>query len=528
MAKTDAEYIAYHAAGTCEEDKHHVGYGSERAFEMVPGALVWATLISAVLFSYLEPIWVMHFIILFDLFWTFRVSYFVVLLFISWRKHVKALKTDWWALVKDIEGRREIWHVVLLPMVNEDIHIVRNTLESIRTSTYPTDERFVVVLGGEARKPEPFLSQAETLKKEFGGAFTEFIVTQHPDGVPGEEIGKGSNIHYMGHKVQEWFDERGVPYEKVILSSFDVDTVVHPEYFSCLTYKYLTHPNPTRSSYQPITLYNNNIWDAPSAVRVAAFGTTFWLMSELSRPERLFTFSSHSMPLKALVDVGFWERDIVSEDSRIFLQCMLRYDGDYHVTPIHLPVSMDACMGESYAKSLVNLYKQQRRWAWGVEHFPYLMGKFRDNPRIPLKKKAWYIFTVMEGMYTWATVPLLIFVLGYLPLWLAPDAAREAVFYQNTPHILETLMQLSLIGVFVSALLGFALLPPRPKGIGRHTWLIMVLQWALVPFTFVIFGSFPAIDAQTRMMFGNYLGYNLTEKKRKGASAAPSAPSGSS
>jgi hypothetical protein len=150
------------------------------------------------------------------------------------------------------------------------------------------------------------------------------------------------------------------------------------------------------------------------------------------------------------------------------------------------------------------------------------MAKFKNNPRIPFGKKAWYIFTIIEGMYTWATVPLLIFVLGYLPLWLAPDVAREAVFYQNTPHTLEALMQLSLMGVFVSALLGFALLPPRPKGVRPHTWLVMLFQWALVPVTFILFGAFPAIDAQTRMMFGRYLGFNLTEKKRKGASAVSS------
>lgn len=493
-------------------------YGKDkftRTMEYVPGGLVWMTIILAIGLSFFAPLWAIYFIILFDLLWFFRVCYFVFYLILSSHRYRTDIKVNWLEKAKALPSFGTIYHLIFLPTYKEDLAIIRTTMKSLLTSAYPAKDRFIVVFTGEERDKERFLSHADALRLEFGEQFCRFMVVVHPMDMPGEIPGKGANINYAGHRAQELIDELKIPYEKVIVSSFDIDTCVHPQYFAHLTYKYLTHVNPTRSSFQPIALYNNNMWDAPALIRVAAFGTTFWLMTELARPERLFTFSSHSMSLRALVDVGFWEKDIVTEDSRIFLQCLLKYNGDYSVTPMYVPVSMDTVMADTWWKSLVNLYKQQRRWAWGVEHFPYLMRRFRGNKDFPLKKKIYYIWTLSEGMFSWAVSPILIFALGYLPLLTAPDSLRSAVLFQNTPHTLETLMRLSLIGVFASAILSFGLLPPRPASKGKYAWPVMFLQWLLVPVTFIIFGSIPAIDAQTRLMLGKYLGFNVTEKKRR-------------
>ena len=54
--------------------------------------------------------------------------------------------------------------------------------------------------------------------------------------------------------LEKLIDELALDYGKVIVSNFDIDTCVHPQYFPYLTYKYLTHPNPTHASYQPIAI----------------------------------------------------------------------------------------------------------------------------------------------------------------------------------------------------------------------------------------------------------------------------------
>ena len=58
-------------------------------------------------------------------------------------------------------------------------------------------------------------------------------------------------------------------------------------------------------------------------------------------------------------------------------------------------------------------------------------------------------------------------------------------------------------------------LPPAPDGTRKRDWIFMVLQWILVPITITIFGAVPGIDAQTRLMFGKYMGFWVTPKHRK-------------
>lgn len=489
-------------------------YTKYRVLEMMTGALVWGALVAAVVLSLTAPLWAIYFIIVFDLYWLMKILYLMLYMLLTFRRFRATTRINWLECLQTLPRWPEQYHLIFIPNYKESLEVLRSTLQSLQAIHYPLN-KCLVVLAGEQRDSRNFLDTAGALEREFGHVFSQFLVTVHPADISGEVAGKGANIAWAGRRAQEMIDRLGIPYEQVIVSSFDADTCPHPEYFAYLTYTYLTHPNPTRASFQPLAMFNNNVWEAPAVSRVISYGTTFWLMTNQTRPERMLTFSSHSMSFRALVDVGFWQSDVVSEDSRISLQCIAEYDGAYEVVPLYLPVSMDVVVGRTFWQTLKSQYIQQRRWAYGAENLPYIIWNFFRNAAMPFRKKFRYFFNQIEGDFSWATAPLLILLLGRLPLWVLSRQPQTSVVAQTAPVILQWLMGLATVGLFAQAILSITLLPRRPTGYKKWKLLIMLVQWILLPATLIIFGSVPAIEAQTRLMLGKYLGFHVTEKVRK-------------
>lgn len=493
-------------------------YRKYRLLEMIPGLLVWTIFLLALLFSMARPLWVLGFIIVYDVYWLVRAYYTVVFVLIAYARFRTASKIRWQdrtSASPERSGRiATLRHLVVIPTYGDPLELLRTTIHSLTEVDFPIQRQMVVVLAGEEREGTAFQEKAHALAGEFAGFFLHFMVTVHPGTIPGEIAGKGSNIHWAGKRAQEWIDAQGYAYEDVVVSSFDSDTIAHPQYFSYLSYMYATLPNPVQRSYQPIPLFTNNVWDAHAIMRVVSAGTTFWLLGETLRPERMLTFSSHSMSFKALVEVGFWQNDIVTEDSRIALQGIIRYDGDYIVTPLYIPLTMDTVHGHSFWQSVKNQYKQIRRWAYGVENFPYMVWHFAGNRRIPFIKKFRYMFNLLEGVVSWATAAILVLALGRVPFYFTSEADRQTAIYQNTPLILEVLVNIALITLLVSAIFNMFLLPPLPRSRSFTRYSIMLFQWLLFPVSIIVFGSIPAIDAQTRLMLGRYLGFFPTPKIR--------------
>ena len=213
--------------------------------------------------------------------------------------------------------------------------------------------------------------------------------------------------------------------------------------------------------------------------------------------------------------VDFWPLNMISEDSIIYWKCVAYFHGDYEVKAIHLPISLDAVLAESYWKTLRNLYLQNRRWAYGIENFPVTMRAIWPDKLIAFRTKLRISFEMVEGHYSWATTSFVLALLGWLPLWLGGDAFRESVLAHNLPFITEFLMRLAMAGLLVSIPLSLLSLPPKPKAYHWTRYLNMLFQWILFP-VIAFLAAFPAIDSQTRILFKQYFGeFWVTDKIRK-------------
>ena len=220
------------------------------------------------------------------------------------------------------------------------------------------------------------------------------------------------------------------------------------------------------------------------------------------------------MPFQALIDVGFWQKNMVSEDSRIFWQCFLHYDGNWETIPMYYPVYMDANVAPTFWQTVKNQYKQIRRWLWGAENNPYFMFGFIKNKKILASVKWHHALVQTERTHSSPTNALIMFLLSWLPLWFGGSHFTVTILSYNLPKITAWILGVAMLGLVTSAVISIMLLPPRPPNYGKFKWLWMALQWILFPVNFIVFGAIPALDAQTRLMLGKYMGFWVTPKAR--------------
>lgn len=490
----------------------------ERAFEMLPGAASWTILLGMLLLAFCEPIPAAVLIIAFDLYWLLRLFYMTIFLVLSSCKLWAEQETDWMAKARTIDHAaspraEQITHVIVIPVLKEAREILEPGIESLARQTFPA-KQLLVMLALEERADASVKADVQAIAQRHRDRFFELLTVTHPDGLPGEARVKGANVTYAAKVAASRLSEHGIPLEHAVVSCFDADTVVSPQYFACLTYTFLTCPERTRASFQPIPVYHNNLWEVPAFARVLDIGASFFQLIEATNPEKLVTFSSHSMSFKALVDVGYWPVDMISDDSAIYWKAFIHYDGRYRVVPLYVTVSMDVAAADSWWKAAVAVYKQKRRWAWGVENFPIVMRAFLTSRTIPLSMKLQHGFKLFEGHIAWATSAFLVAVIGWIPALFAGREFSSSVLYYSAPRITATIFHLSSLTLLTTIILSFCLLPRSPTEPPWWKRFGLALEWLLIPLITILLGAAPALEAQTRLMLGRYMEFWVTEKKR--------------
>lgn len=245
-----------------------------------------------------------------------------------------------------------------------------------------------------------------------------------------------------------------------------------------------------------------------------ATSNSFWILMEMMRPHRLRNFAAHAQPMEALIDTDFWSVTTIVEDGHQYWRTYFRYNGMHDVVPIFTQVYQDAVLADTYAKTFKVQFLQLRRWAWGVTDIAYAVRHAVANKRIPWSKKFPQLFRLVESHYSWATAPLVLMFVAWMPLYLNRTFSYQALAH-NLPIITSRILLLASVTMLLTISISLISLPKRPKRYGKIRMIMMLAQWVILPVTSIGFSAFAAINAQTRLMFARYLEFYVTDKATK-------------
>ncbi len=430
-------------------------------------------------------------------------------------EHVQNLR-----LLSVVEGKSEpkpseIYHATIMVAYDEGLETLVPSIEAVRNTTFP-NERIIFVLGYEERGGEAMEQTAQALAEKFRGVFKDFLLVKHPDGIKGEIVGKGPNLTYAGEKLTKYVQKNRIPLENVIVTSLDSDNRVHEKYLDYVAYEFLVRPDRQHYSYQPVSLFTNNIWEASAPMRVIAMSNSFFNVVSTMRPHLLKNFASHSQPLAALVGMDFWSKRTIVEDGHQYWRSLFYFEGKYAVVPIRVPIYQDAVMSDTFKSTLKAQFVQLRRWDYGASDVPYvgvrLFSKNRQMPFLPLFIKFWRL---LDGHVTLAIMAPIVAFGGWVPM-LMNLRSRGAVAF-NLPNVVGIIQTVAAIGILVTIFMSLKMLPKRPEKYNSKRTIMMVVQWILSPVIAIVYQSAAAFYAQTRLMLGKYMEkFDVTKKVVKG------------
>lgn len=406
----------------------------------------------------------------------------------------------------------EIINAVIVTAYTEPFDVIEPTIKALTKVTYDK-KNLLIFFAYEERGGEAIEATVKKLKSLYGDQFMDFVLSKHPKDLPNEVVGKGGNITYAGHRLKEYCDRNKIAYDKVIVTTLDCDNRPHPKYFDAVAYEYIVNENRNNMSYQPVSLFINNIWDVPAPMRVLATGNSFWNIISSVRPHTLRNFASHSQPLKALVGMNFWSVRTIVEDGHQYWRSYFYFKGNYTVQPILVPIYQDAVLSGTLKKTLKDQFKQLRRWSYGASDIAYVaMNIFTKDRDVPLMPALGRFIRLLDGHVTLACISFLVAFGGWVPLIVNPRASM-LIAAQQLPDAISKIQQVAMLGIIVTIVISFQIIPKRPA---RYKWtksIFMFTQWILMPVTAILYSALAAYVAQTRLMFGKYLDkFDLTEK----------------
>lgn len=481
---------------------------TNRFFEIIIPLVSWIMITLPFWLSFWHPAVVAYFVLSFDVYWfykSFTMALNGIRAFLRLSAHTKV---DWKQELQKLSGWQDIRHVIIVPEFKEPLNVLEETFDNLLKQDFPL-KHVSVVLATEEQDPDADKTGAH-LQTKYGKHFNHFWITKHPK-IPGEIAGKSSNMAWAGKEAVAKLKAIGLDLSRVTVTSCDADVLLHPKYFSYLTYTFHLDPERTYHFYQPAIMFYSNIWRIPLPGRVVNTVSSIFNLSMLPQEDRLINFSTYSVCLGTVEKIGYWGVDVIPEDYHLFFKTYFTLGEKVKTIPIYLPVLADAAESRGFWKTLVNQYEQHKRWAWGVSDIPYVLNQYFTNTTIPFFSKTIRVLHLLESHILWPTNWFILTLGSTIPPIINQNFART-VLGHNLAQLSSAILTLSIIFLLVMIILDLRAKPPRPKEYKAWRIPILYLQWITLPIVSFFLSALPGLDAHTRLMLGKRLEYRVTEK----------------
>lgn len=490
---------------------------ARRGLQILTGATTWALITAPLWAAAVAPELWLYFFTAFSLYWLYRSVSSVLHTVIAYRRIVATETADCPPIAWDERARRSVRHLVVIPTFKEPIELLQETLDALAAQQVPREQVAVVLAFEEADPTAP--ARARHLRAHYRGVFGHLWTTLHPR-IPGEPQGKAANLSYaipIAHRLLRETGE-GDP-ERVILTVCDSDSRLHPRYLAVLTDTFLADPNRLYSLYQPGLIFHANRDRVPFFLRPINGLHSIVQLSRLASARKLITQSTYSLCLAACEAIGYWEPEVVPEDSHIFFKMFFRWGEKTRVRPIYLPVLAEAPEGPSLWRTILAQYRQARRWSWGVSDVPWLVLTAARSPHVPLRLRLVRVGDYTKEHLLWPTHWFVLAGGLNFVARLAPEVAGTLV-YQELALLSSAAIgasALTLVALmWVDQRLGDRYCPPLPLA----QRCLGLLAWTALPVLGFPLLILPAVEAHTRLLLGDQLGYQVTEKAGRAARSA--------
>ncbi|MDQ1344158.1 MAG: hypothetical protein QG650_878 [Patescibacteria group bacterium] len=439
-------------------------------------------------------------------YWTVKVFesyYFVLSSYLALLRLNKADFRESEIMMAEAGGIR---HVVIVPIFTEPYDVIEENVAAIAANDYPHLENVTVLLATESRVPEAEANAARIIEK-FRDSKIEIVNVVHPDGIPGEGRVKGSNIT---HAIKEYEKMRKLDPHNTFVSTIDTDTLVEKNFFSIVTYKFLSTEYRDQAIYQFTPVYSNNWTKGTFFARLIAMGTTIWQLFESQNPEFYRNFAVYGQTLHCLRKSDYWSLTSIVEDGLQYWRSYFAWGSHFRIVNVPAVCKMDVVEEETFGRAVKSQYKQLRRWSWGCTDVEYVIPEFARRKDIPFGEKFRKTGYLIQNHLFWAGGPLMLFFIGYVPGIF--ENLRNSIAVLTVPFASSIIFTFLFATVVFPSVISIHIMKRYTK-FRKRDYVFSVLQWTLVPVLTLTLFSIPAIESQLRLFFGKRIDTFETTRK---------------